>query len=120
MDSVLEYSGNYQHGNPIIVNENICSMCHQTINIDSQICHTCCSQALPFNHLDQEDFNLVLFEFHTDVKINVESLHQLFFNPFVFNENFAGNSDLDPDRNFFMDESLHTSYDYLLSDQFFG
>ena len=37
----------------------------------------------------------------------------------VFNEHFAGNSDLDPDRNFVHDQGTHqTSYDYLLSDQF--
>ena len=80
-------------------------MCNQIINIDSKICQRCLSHALPFNHLDQEDFHLA----HTNVKINVESLHQLVFNPFVFNENFAGNSDLDPYRNCFINKSLHTS-----------
>ena len=63
-------SGNYQGDE-----SNNCSLCHQVINIDIQICQTCLLQALSFNHLDhQEDFNL--FEFHTNVKINVERLLQ--------------------------------------------
>ncbi len=47
----------------------------------------------------------------------MDRLNHLVFNPFIFNYKFAGNSDLDPDINFFNNHD-HRSYDYLLSDQF--
>ena len=42
---------------------------------------------------------------------------RLLFNPFMFKENFAGNSDLDPDKNYFKNWPQNL-IDSLLSDQF--
>jgi len=62
------------------------------------------SQALPFTHLDDEEFNLIIYEL-TNGRINFDQdrLQSLSFNPLLFQSKnkFRFNSDLDPDQNFF-------------------
>lgn len=56
---------------------------------------------LPFVHLDEESFNLALFELRNgNIDFNIDRLEMLHFNPFI-GEDSRATTDLDPDNQFF-------------------
>ena len=62
------------------------------------------SNALPFYHLDDNDFRLTLFQFkNSQINYDPDRLSSLKFNPFMseLNDNFSLSKDIDPDFNFY-------------------
>ena len=85
-----------------------------------ELCNSQCpchQHALPFNHLEDDlDFHVALAELQTNQRLNTDRLSNLRLNPLIFNHQFPGNSDIDPDSNFYCNN--HQSSDYLFCDQF--
>ena len=70
---------------------------------------------LPFAHLDDNSFNLTLFEMSQGIiNFNSNRLESLYFNPLYLVESIASTADLDPDQQFFCE---HNSRHYV-PDQF--
>ena len=76
-------------------------------------------KVLPFQGLDDDSFNLEIFELHTGpVNFNTDSLASLSYNPLFANANqhLTLANDADPDSHFYCD--LNYLCDYLIEDQF--
>ncbi|XP_028407966.1 uncharacterized protein LOC114530582 [Dendronephthya gigantea] len=76
---------------------------------------------LPFSHLDDDEFNMVLYEFENgSVRFDEDRLSSLVFNPLLFdhNNNLAIWGDLDADTNFYSKVSHSCDYytEHKLSD----
>lgn len=68
---------------------------------------------LPFSHLNDEEFNLVLYEFaNGSVSFDEDRLSSLVFNPLLFdyNNNLTMWADLDADTNYYSQASLSCDY----------
>ena len=86
-----------------------CELCNSQL--------TCHEHALPFNHLEDDmDFHVALVELRTNQRFNTDRLSNLILNPLIFNNQFPGNADVDPDSNFYF--NTHQNSDYLFCDQF--
>ena len=73
------------------------------------------SEYLPFVHLDNESFNLALFELnHGSIRFQQDRLETLFLNPLIVEDRIISNSDLDPDLQFFLQRNSR----YFVPDQF--
>ena len=71
-----------------------CELCNSQL--------TCHQHALPFNHLEDDiDFHVALVELRTNQRFNTDRLSNLILNPLIFNNQFPGNADVDPDSNFY-------------------
>ena len=70
---------------------------------------------LPFSHLDNDEFNLAIFEFNQGrINFDIDRLESLHFNP-LSNDNLTLQSfDIDPDQQFYTNSSSH----FYVSDQF--
>ena len=69
----------------------------------------------PFNHLDDDDFELALYELaHGSLNYDFDRLATLHFNPLFGNSSSDLFQDLDPDTNFYRT----TGCNYYLADQF--
>lgn len=69
----------------------------------------------PFNHLDDDDFELALYELaHGSLNYDFDRLATLHFNPLFRNSSSDLFQDLDPDTNFYRS----TGCNYYLADQF--
>lgn len=74
------------------------------------------SDCLPFVHLDDEQFQLALFELKNgSLKFSHGRLESMFVNPIVVENSITTNSDLDPDSHFL---ALQQNSQYLTPDQF--
>ena len=68
---------------------------------------------LPFSHLNDDKFNLVLYEFaNSSVCFDEDRLSSLVFNPLLFdyNNNLAIRADLDADTKYYSQASLSCDY----------
>jgi hypothetical protein len=77
------------------------------------------SEVFPFHGLDDDSFNLEIFELNTGpVNFNTDSLASLSYNPLFANANqlLTLANDADPDSHFYCD--LNYFCDYLIEDQF--
>ena len=88
----------------------ICHIDPVAWNEGFSLCKTCSSNILPFNHLDEQDFQSALLEFQYN-SARKDRLEDLHFNIFKAGEIPLGNGDLDPDVNFFQNcSNLQTNY----------
>lgn len=79
-------------------------------NVNSWICINCISNALPFNHIEDDATHLdIITDFFHSVNTRLyDQLHNIVFNPFEINDgsNIMPLTDTDPDFNYYNDLSI--------------
>ena len=65
------------------------------------LCKTCLNEALPYYHLDDEEYKSAVYAFTADTPLDFTIINNLVFNPFEFNEEPFPLCDIDPDNQYF-------------------